>query len=331
MLLGYLRRAVPLDRLEADTAEEAARNRAFAALVRDIRDFAGGELGLSDTKNYTRFVELDRDYLALVVSASAPDSFTPHEWRFPVVGSVPYKGFFRAENARREAEKLRARGLDVWVREVDAFSTLGWFRDPLYSYMRDYPVHRLADLIIHELLHATVFLKNRTQFNEELAEVVGSEGAVRYVLSRHGEDSPAYRLMRTEKEDGAAFVSRVRELSAELETLYASDMPRAEKLARKETVLAAFKARFEAEYDAYFAGDSYRGFSTLPVNNAFLALYRLYYGDTATLVDLYRESGSDLRAFIGAAKRLRGKQDPYEEFAALLRRADQPSGGNTDG
>ncbi|GHT80374.1 hypothetical protein FACS1894130_11490 [Spirochaetia bacterium] len=182
-MLGYLGRAVPLEKLgsgDNPTPDEEQLNRKFVARIGDIRRFAMEELGLRETKNYTRYVKLDRDYLAAAVSAAERDAFVRYEWWFPVVGNVPYKGFFRAEDARREGEKLRKRDLDVWIRRVDAFSTLGWFRDPLYSYMRDYPVHELADLLIHELLHATVYLKGHSQFDEELAEFVGREGSRLY-------------------------------------------------------------------------------------------------------------------------------------------------------
>ena len=153
-LLGYLRRAVPLEKLSPDKS-----NLRFVKQVASIRSFAVNELGLKDTKNYTRYVEIDRDYLALVVSACAKDSFSPYMWRFPIVGAVPYKGFFEERDAKIEVEKLKRKDLDTLIRRVDAFSTLGWFQDPLYSYMKDYPAHRLADLIIHESLHATVYLK----------------------------------------------------------------------------------------------------------------------------------------------------------------------------
>ncbi|MDR3341903.1 MAG: aminopeptidase, partial [Treponema sp.] len=185
-MLGYLNRAVPLESLltaspeepvdasgEEGSSDAALDKRRFVEQVLDIRRFAITALGLRESANYTRYVALDRDYLAAVVSAAAQDSFSRYEWWFPVVGKVPYKGFFDPKDARKEAEKLKKKDLDVWIRGVDAFSTLGWFSDPLYSYMRHYPVHQLADLIIHEQLHATVYLKGQSQFDEELAEFVG--------------------------------------------------------------------------------------------------------------------------------------------------------------
>jgi predicted aminopeptidase len=253
-----------------------------------------------------------------VVSASAADSFDRHEWWFPVVGSVPYKGFFNAAGARKERAKLEKRGLDVWIRGVDAFSTLGWFQDPLYSYMRSYPPDRLADLIIHESFHATVFLKGHVQFNEELAEFVGTEGARRYMESRCGLDSEEYRRMTDGEADNAAFLAFIRELIAELEGVYSGGGSREEKLREKDAIIRAAQSRFEDEYDDRFHSDNYRGFSTLPVNNAYLELFRLYYSGGDYLRELYDRSGRDLPAFIAAAKSLNKKGDPRAELEKAL-------------
>jgi predicted aminopeptidase len=324
-LLGYLGRAVPLEDLPDLPGDPAGEeNRRFVERVQDIRRFAREELGLAAAKNYTTYVAIDRDYLAAVVSASAADSFDRHEWRFPVVGPMPYKGFFNPADARKERGKLEKRGLDVWVRGVDAFSTLGWFQDPLYSYMRAYPPDRLADLLIHESLHATVFLKGRAQFNEELAEFVGSEGARLYMESRFGADSEEYRRMTGAEADGAAFLAFIRELIGELEALYAGGDSKEVKLQKKEAIIGAAKIRFEETYETRFKSENYRGFSTLPINNAYLELFRIYYGGGDFYRDLYDRSGRDLPRFIAAAKTLTRKGDPKKQLEAAL----LPSGGD---
>jgi predicted aminopeptidase len=320
-MLGYLSRAVPLEALLDFPPTEGAdpgENRAFVERIRDIRRFAQDELGLRETANYTRYVDISQDYLAAVVSASARDSFARHEWTFPVVGKVPYKGFFNADDARKEGERLRKKDLDVWIRGVDAFSTLGWFKDPLYSYMRRYPVNRLADLLIHETLHATVFLKGQVQFNEELAEFVGSEGARLYMERTFGPDSEEYRAMLDSEADSAVFVSFIQELIAELDLLYQSDTPRDEKLRKKEAIIKAAQVRFDENYETLFHSGNYRGFSTLPVNNAYLELYRLYYAGGDYLEDLYRRSGRDLSRYIAAAKTLVPRGDPRAQLEAAL-------------
>ncbi|MDR2072896.1 MAG: aminopeptidase [Spirochaetaceae bacterium] len=329
IMLGYLGKAVALEDLE-DTADPETR--AFISRVEDIRRFAMNELGLRESKNYTRYVEIDRDYLAAVVSACAADSFTRHEWTFPVVGTVPYKGFFDTAGARKEALSLRAEGLDVWVRGVDAFSTLGWFRDPLYSYMKKYSEYHLADLIIHELVHATVFLRGQAQFNEQLAEFIGTTGARLYIAGRFGLQSPEYLAIDREAADAGVFREYIRGLIQELEAVYGdSSLNREVKLQRKAGIIAGAQKRFAGEYESRFTGEDYRGFATLSVNNAYLDLFRLYHEEDSFLKSLYRQicetlpdSGdppglAGLRRLIEAAKSL-PKGDPREGLrAAVLR------------
>lgn len=316
ILLGYLSKAIPLEKLSTDPAE-----RRFVERVEDIRRFSKEELGLKQNKNYTTYVSIDRDYLAAVVSAAQPDAFVSYEWHFPLVGAVPYKGFFKAEDARAEAEKLKKKGLDVWVRGVDAFSALGWFKDPLYSYMKNYPTYHLADLLIHEQLHATVYLPGQSQFNEELAEFVGGEGARLYMEKTFGGDSPEYRAMLDDKADSVAFVSFIRRLTAELDALYQGALPREEKLREKERVIARAQEQFAAEYEQRFRGENYRFFSSMTINNAYLELYRLYYSGGDYLASLYERSGKDLRRLIAAAVSIKrnGKSgDPRTALEAAL-------------
>jgi len=351
-MLGYLGKAVPLEKLDVSasgsnatnpkapdaettdsetTDSKAAETRAFVERVEDIRRFAMEELGLKESKNYTRYVEIDRDYLAAVVSACAADSFTRHEWHFPVVGSVPYKGFFDPEDAKKEAAKRKAEGMDVWVRGVDAFSTLGWFRDPLYSYMKNYTDYQLADLLIHELLHATVFVRGRVQFNEQLAEFVGTQGARLYIESRFGADSEEYLAIDSRVADSNAFRAFLVELCAALDAVYTrADLNREEKLSEKERLIMAAKERFAQEYETRFQSNNYRGFSSIPVNNAYLDLYRLYHEEDNFLENLFENaetlhnmSGTNkLRAFITAAASLNksrhARQDPRKTLEAAL-------------
>ena len=313
-MIGYLNRAIPLEEVNDED---------FVLLVTDIRKFAMEELGLIMSRNYTRYVELDRSYLAAVVSASAQDSFRRHEWWFPIVGSMPYKGFFNIEDARRERIKLEKKDLDVWIRGVDAFSTLGWFRDPLFSYMRDYSPSRLADLIIHELVHATIFIRGQINFCEEIATFIGTEGARLYMESRYGIDSDEYRQMLVSEADSQTYIKFIQELIAELEILYSSSKTRDEKLLEKEQIIINAKQRFETEYENNFSGDNYLGFIDLPVNNAYLELFRLYHTPDNFFENLYERSGRDLPAFIEAAKKITRNGNPREQlernlFGALL-------------
>ncbi|GHV84055.1 aminopeptidase [Spirochaetia bacterium] len=303
IMIGYLHRAVPLEKLLDETkgSEDDIR---FVERVRDIRRFAIEELGLKDTKNYTKYVNLEQDYLAAIVSASAKDSFKRYQWHFPIVGSVPYKGFFITDDAKAEAEKLKKKDLDVWIRPVDAFSTLGYFSDPLYSYMKKYPVYDLADMLIHELFHATVFIKSDMDFNESLAEFVGGEGARLYIIKTFGEDSHELIDISNRKDDKGTFVAFIQDVIAQLQIVYSSEASKEEKLLQKEAIISASQQRFEAGYDTMFKGKNYKGFSQMKINNAYLELYRLYYDGGDKFQTLYEENGQDLPRFIASMKAL---------------------------
>jgi predicted aminopeptidase len=163
-----------------------------------------------------------------------------------------------------------------------------------------------------------VFIKGQTQFNEELAEFVGSEGARLYMESRYGADSGEYRSMIAAKTDNKHYVAFIQELIMELKELYESETDSGEKLREKERIISAAKERFSAEYDKLFSGEGYRGFSELPVNNAYLELYRLYYAEDDFFAGLFEKSGKTLPEFIAAAKSIPKKGNGREMLARAL-------------
>jgi predicted aminopeptidase len=164
-----------------------------------------------------------------------------------------------------------------------------------------------------------VFVKGQVQFNEELAEFVGSEGARLYMETRYGTDSAEYRAMSASETDQKTFVTFIQTLIAELDALYTSGLDRAETLAKKEAIINAAQERFNSEYETLFSGDNYRGFAELPVNNAYLELYRLYHAEDNFFAELYERSGRNLPAFIAAAKTVKKKGgDPQGQLARAL-------------
>jgi len=303
-MLSLFNKAVPLEKLETDGS---AADKLFVERVRDIKNFAT-ELGLKQTKNYTSYIAIDRNYLVAVVQACANDSFNTYYWHYPIVGKLPYKGFFNAKDAKKEAEKLKRKNLDVLVRPVDAFSTLGFFKDPLYSFMKDYSPYRLADLIIHESTHATIFIRGNADYNEELAEFIGTEGGRLYIESRFGKDSKEYADMLASEEDSDAFINSIKSLTAELDAFYkkaaADNMSKDDILAQKEKIISDFQKKFAADYASTFRSDHYKSFSTMHINNAYLSLYMLYHGNKYNFRQLYLECGSDLKKFIEEVKRV---------------------------
>ncbi len=272
-------KAVPLDRAAGDSAAQPS----VAALidaVEAIRRFSVAGAGLSPTKSYTRYVDTDKGYVADVVSACADDSFERHYWRYPVLGAMPYKGFYDKADADAEAARLKASGLDVIVRRVDAFSSLGFFKDPLYSFMAEYDEGELAELILHESAHATLFVKGADQFNEEFATFVGRKGAELYLAERYGQGSAVLAARRARAEDGAAFVEFLKCSARLLEAVYGDrTKSREEKLALKAAILSERAAVFREEAGSVFYDEDYRRFDMGAINNAYIDLYRLYEED----------------------------------------------------
>ena len=173
-LLRYSSGTQSIDDLIASPSTLPA-TRDFLLRIREIKGYAVQQVGLRDNANYTRYKSIDRDYLVEVVSACDAASFTPYQWSFPFLGRLPYKGFYEHSDAQAEAERLKKEGYDVIVRKVDAFSTLGFTKDPVYSFMSKYSPYELASTIIHEQTHATLWVKGQTDFNEELADFVGRD------------------------------------------------------------------------------------------------------------------------------------------------------------
>lgn len=311
-LFSLLLRADEIERLLA-SQDTPPQTRQLLELVQEVRRFGVERIGLAENRSYTTYVRVDRDHLVDVVSATADDSFTRHTWWFPFFGSFPYKGFYDRADAERLARKLEGRSFDVIIRPVDAYSTLGFFRDPVYSFMERYPVFEVASLILHEETHATIFLKNQAQFNEELASFVGTEGALLFLRERHGEGSELYRKTLQGLQDDRIFVEMLRGIRAELQAVYESDLDRGAKLAAKRQILDDARNRFVREYAQRFATDRYRSFAKARINNAYLDLYTTYTQDLELFERLYEKNGRDLKRMIEQVVALKDvKGDPKD-------------------
>ncbi|WGK69343.1 aminopeptidase [Candidatus Haliotispira prima] len=314
--------------------EPGEQERLLFARVARIKAFAQEELGLRPTKNYSRYVRLNRDYLTLVVSAAPELSFEDYRWNYPFVGKLPYRGYFDTAGAKKEAKKLKERGYDVFVRPVDAFSTLGYVRDPLFSYMAEYSEARLADLIIHESFHATLFVRGDIGFNESLANLVGKYGS-RIYMERYGEkalmESGQAQAEQEESEQSAAkqdaqqFRSMVFQLKEDLNKIYQDEQLRREqKLDRKNETIAEWQQQFQQpEYSRHFRGERYLYMAEFPINNAYLALFSLYEDPDNFLDNIYRrlleeEQGNRtaaLHRFIALCRKLGKKHGPQTREA----------------
>lgn len=314
-----LSRRQPIARLVEDPRTPPER-RAKLALVLQARTFADRALGLAAKESYTTFSQLDSDTLALVLSAAYRDEFRPRTWWFPIVGSVPYKGFFSESAARREIAKLEAAGFDTYLRPTSAFSTLGWFNDPVVSPLLRYGDVDLVNTVIHEIFHNTLYLAGEAQYNESVANFVGARGAIEFFCRRDGAESPGCREAGAAWEDDLLFGSFMQELVGELEALYArADLTREEKLARRDEVFRAAKERFAGEIRPRLKVQAFASFTTTPLNNATLISRRIYYRRLELFEEVFRSRGGDLRRTVDDLVRAaRGADDPYAATEALL-------------
>jgi predicted aminopeptidase len=300
-------------------------DKAFLERAQDVRSFAMQGLGLKNSKNYTRFGNPGRDHIADIVQACDELSFTRHYWEYPLVGKLPYQGYFNLQDAEKAAKALKKKGLDVIVRPTDAFSTLGFFVDPLWSFMRDYTEGDLAELIVHELTHATVFPKGQGDFNEEFAQFVGERGSLLYLRSRHGADSPAERALLSERLSRDRFQSFLFETANQLEALYARKLPPAQARAEKAAIIARRAEEYKGLPEDYFPDPGYRAFDMGKINNAYIDLYRLYLGESSLYGDyLDKVCGGDLRACVARVAALSKKSKDVkaalrQELAVTLR------------
>ena len=316
-LLEYSTGARPVQSLLDDPAT-APDTREFLLRVQDIRRFAVEKVGLKNNDNYASYKEIGRDHLVDVVQACDAVSFDAYQWGYPFLGRLPYRGYYDLSDAQAEAARLKREGYDVIVRPVDAFSTLGFLHDPLYSFMKRYSPFEIASLIIHEQTHATLFLKGQPDFNEEMASFVGDEGAFEWLRVTYGEASPEYRAAVDRKADSDHFVSLLQDLAARLEPVYSSGLSREEKLARKKQIIDEFKAGLE-DGAAGFRTDAYARLEKIPLNNAYLSLYRLYTSDVPLLRQWFEQRcGGDLRRFVASMKELAARGDVKSQVRAAL-------------
>ena len=313
---------VPLDKALA-TVDFTDDEREMIAWVPRIKEFGEQQIGLSPTKNYTA-INPDFDSVVWNVSGAAPDSFVSHVYRYPIVGDLPYIGFFDKDDAKAERDRLQALGWETWVRGAGAYSTLGWFRDPLWRSMLRWDVEQMSNTVLHELAHATLWLKGHGRFNESFAAFVGDEASERFLRSIQDEHPEVLRLYLDEEVDRAAYRAFMHAEVGRLEALYASGLPREEVLRRKEDVIA--QARVEYAAMAWrLPGYSRAMNPDRTVNNARLKQFRVYNTGTDDFEQALVRFGGDLPALVEACRselpkaRRRGGRgwDPYEALRQL--------------
>lgn len=285
------------------------RTRELLANVARIKTF-GERYGLKRTDNYERYVWINRPAVVWVVSACHPLAFRPRAWKFPIVGSITYTGWFDKNEARAYANELAAKGWDVDLRPSQAYSTLGWFDDPILSTMiaeGDEALGDLADVILHETFHATFYIPGQSTLNESLASFYGDELSLKYLDETVGPNSrekQSYVDVRRRGEQRGALMKAAYE---ELAKLYASPLPKAEKLVEKKKITGRLKRDLEMRR---------------PVTNATLIQYKTYGSGKQELAELLSKCDGDFVRMLKTLDRVRpiaAASPPHTDPAIMLR------------
>ncbi len=313
-----LARRQPIERLIADPqTPPAVRDK--LRLVLQARDFAVDSVGLAARESFTRFTQLDRDTLLLVVSAAHRDTLMAHTWWFPIVGRVPYKGFFSFSRARQEEQRLRMRGLDTYMRPASAFSTLGWFNDPLLSTTLAHDSVFLANTVIHELTHNTFYARGQAVFNESFANFVGSRGAIWFFLTIG--DSAAAARAEADWEDEKVLARFWRRYHIMVDSGYAAHAgDRAARLRARDEVEEAGRRLLVEEYGPLLRARSPAILARARLDNAALIARRIYQTDLNIFDELLAREGGDLRAAVRRIIELaeRRSDDPFPAIREWL-------------
>lgn len=284
--------------------------RAKLELTLAVREFARDRLGLSVRGSYASVAQVDDDQVVHLVTAAPRTRLIPYTWWFPIVGRVPYRAYFDQHDAQSLAAGLERDGYDTYVRPAVAFSTLGWFDDPLLSSLLRFDEVSLAEIIVHELLHNTVYLPGQTAFDESFASFVGCRGAVEFFTARN--DDRRVARARDLCADQLTFSRDLGDLVTRLESSYAAGIVGPERTALFEAAQVQFRSR-------PWRTDSYRDFGRDRLNNAVIVHHWLY----AQRLDLFEQAlasqGNDLaRMIVWVTKTVRGASEPFTALAGAL-------------
>ncbi len=287
--LELLSTSRPLEKVVADP-DTPLRTAMMLAELPAIKAY-GAAYGLSVKRNYQRYTDLGRPAAVWFVGAADPLAFRPRKWCFPIVGCFAGLGWFDEDDALAHRRALEARGFDVIARPASAYSTGGWFPDPVVSSMLgggDDALPGLANVILHESVHATVLVPDQPFFNESFAEYVGDVMTDRWVEDRFGAGAPEQLAWLVSQATGAVRVARMFASYRELDLLYKSDASKQEKLAKKAAIIDQLVAELRLRRRP---------------NNASLVELKVYRAGGTTLAEAHRACG-DLRHLIAAAKTL---------------------------
>lgn len=312
--MNILAKSRPIDEWIEDPATASATRQKLATVLM-LREFATRELGLPDNRSYRSYADLKRPFAVWNVFATPELSLQPKEWCFVVAGCVSYRGYFTHEKADQFAAELRQQGYDVYVGGVAAYSTLGWFNDPMLNTVLKRSETEIAGILFHELAHQKLYVKDDSAFNESFATAVELEGVKRW-LQQQGkpEEFQRYQKNIKRRDEFIALVLRYRERLAKEYVASASD---AEKRAAKAQILAELRNEYAALKTSWGGYDEYDSWFAQDLNNARLVSIGLYHQHVTAFQKLLARQSGDLTALYRAVQEI--ARQPKEKRDSALR------------
>ncbi len=287
--------SIPVQELLEDKQvdEETKRKTLF---IQEVKRYGEERLGLRRTKSYSKFFEVKGPVL-YVITACEKDRLQLHGWSFLITGRVTYKSFFTDEGALQEKRGLERKGYDTIIQRAGAYSTLGWLKDPIFSTMLKWDEPTLANIILHEMAHTTVYFKGETDFNEQLATFIGNQGAIDFVTEKYGRGSKEVAEAVHTQEDELLFGRWIDQACKRLSNFYEQPISREEKLKGREALFQLIQEEFGRVKDQ-FKTECFSDFKKVELNNAVLLAYRRYFHKLDKFEALYENLGRDLKKVV---------------------------------
>ncbi len=315
--MSLLSQRVPIEKVLADPKVDES-TKIKLRLGQEARRFSEEVLKLSSSKNYTTYVQLDQPDVSYVVSASPKWKLEHHLWSFPFVGEVPYKGYYRRADAEEEEKDLKKKNLDTYLRGVLAYSTLGWFNDPILSSMMRSKNYHLVNTIIHETVHATLYIKSSADFNERMAVFLGNKGTELFYLKKEGANSETLKTIKNENEDDRIFSEFISNEITNLATWYQQRSEQNGSEEERSQHFLAIKENFKNNIEIKMKTDIYKKFSKVELNNARLLLYKTYMQDLSDFQTLYELTGEKFTEFLHCCETLKKSDKPEQGLKVII-------------
>lgn len=291
--------ARPIDEVQEDPLVPDSVKQSLQ-FVREVVNFGVKEIGLEDRGNYQTYYDQQGKPLLFVVTAAQPFALEAYEWVFPIVGKVPYKGFFDPEDAEKELEEVQRMGYDAYIRNPSGWSTLGWFNDPILSGMLERSKGNLTNTILHELTHATIFVKDSIEYNENLATFIGDEATLQFLKQKFGENSSEYKTYIEEELDYEIFVNHILRGAAKLDSLYRdleNENVEAVKVLKKNDLIQ--KIVDNTDTLSFYHPDRFQWDEGVMPNNAYFMSFLRYQSQQGNFKSILKsEFNNDLKKYV---------------------------------